>query len=245
LLRWRHPELGLVSPVEFMPMLEETGLIVTTGEWVIRTACAQIKAWQQGGISAMPVAVNLSARQFQVKDLGATISRILEEEGIEPSLLELEITESSLATNAEEAASTLAYLNSLGVRVAIDDFGTGYSSLSRLKGFPLDALKIDGSFVRDITTDADDAAITRAIITMAHSLGLAVVAEGVETEQQLMFLDANGCDQIQGYYFSIPLPAEECTAFIVSGRCLPRPAQSGLAEPALAQSPPDITFRGA
>lgn len=245
LLRWRHPELGLVSPVEFMPMLEETGLIVTTGEWVIRTACAQIKAWQQAGISAIPVAVNLSARQFQGKDLGATISRILEEEGIEPNLLELEITESSLASNAEEAASTLAYLNSLGVRVAIDDFGTGYSSLSRLKGFPLDALKIDGSFVRDITTDADDAAITRAIITMAHSLGLAVVAEGVETEQQLMFLDANGCDQIQGYYFSIPLPAEECTAFIVSGRCLQRPAQGGLVEPALALPTPDITVRGA
>ena len=246
LLRWRHPELGLVSPLEFMPMLEETGLILATGEWVIRTACAQIKAWQQAGIPAMPVAVNLSARQFQVMDLGATISHILEEEGIRPELLELEITESSLASNTEEAADTLAYLNSLGVRVAIDDFGTGYSSLSRLKGFPLDALKIDGSFVRDITTDADDAAITRAIITMAHSLGLAVVAEGVETEQQLMFLDANGCDQIQGYYFSTPLPAEECTAFITSGQRLQRPARGTPAEaPTLVLSAHDIAAREA
>jgi diguanylate cyclase (GGDEF)-like protein/PAS domain S-box-containing protein len=223
LLRWSHPDLGLVSPVEFMPMLEETGLIMATGEWVIRTACAQIRAWQEAGIGAIPVAVNLSARQFQVKDLGVTISCILEAEGIAHHLLELEITEGSLASNDEEAARTLAYLNSLGVRVAIDDFGTGYSSLSRLKGFPLDALKIDGSFVRDITSDADDAAITRAIITMAHSLGLAVVAEGVETEEQLAFLDANGCDQIQGYYFSTPLTAEDCTAFIAGRRRLLKP----------------------
>jgi diguanylate cyclase (GGDEF)-like protein/PAS domain S-box-containing protein len=239
LLRWHHPELGLVSPVEFMPMLEETGLIVATGEWVIRTACAQIKAWQQAGIAAVPVAVNLSARQFQVKDLGVAIANILAEEGIRHDLLELEITESSLASNSEEAAETLAYLNSLGVRVAIDDFGTGYSSLSRLKGFPLDALKIDGSFVRDITTDANDAAITRAIITMAHSLELAVVAEGVETEEQLIFLDANGCDQIQGYYFSTPLPAEECTAFILSGRRLLLPVRGAPTETlALAEEIP-------
>jgi len=235
LLRWRHPDLGLVSPVEFMPMLEETGLIIATGEWVIRTACAQIKAWQEAGLPRIPVAVNLSARQFQVKDLGSTISRILEEEGIPHELLELEITEGSLVVNEEEAASTLAYLNSLGVRVAIDDFGTGYSSLSRLKGFPLDALKIDGSFVRDITTDADDAAITRAIITMAHSLGLAVVAEGVETEEQLAFLDANGCDQIQGYYFSMPLGSEECTAFIASARRLSRPARREIPQPQRSQ----------
>jgi len=238
LLRWRHPELGLISPVEFMPMLEETGLIVATGEWVIRTACAQISAWLKAGIGAIPVAVNLSARQFQVKDLAVTISGILEEQGIRHDLLELEITEGSLAINDEEAAGTLAYLNSLGVRVAIDDFGTGYSSLSRLKGFPLDALKIDGSFVRDITTDADDAAITRAIITMAHSLGLAVIAEGVETAEQLAFLDANGCDQIQGYYFSVPLAADECAAFIASQRRLPRPARrsSGEAHAAASRS---------
>jgi diguanylate cyclase (GGDEF)-like protein/PAS domain S-box-containing protein len=236
LLRWRHPELGLVSPVEFMPMLEETGLVVAAGEWVIRTACAQIKAWQEAGLPSIPIAVNLSARQFQVKDLGITISSILQAEGIRHDLLELEITEGSLTTDAEEAADTLGYLNSLGVRVAIDDFGTGYSSLSRLKRFPLDALKIDGSFVRDITTDADDAAITRAIITMAHSLGLAVVAEGVETEEQLAFLDANGCDQIQGYYFSVPLAAEQCTLFIAGGRRLQRLAQPS-SEDELVSSP--------
>jgi EAL domain-containing protein (putative c-di-GMP-specific phosphodiesterase class I) len=222
--------------VEFMPMLEETGLVVAAGEWVIRTACAQIKAWQEAGLPSIPIAVNLSARQFQVKDLGITISSILQAEGIRHDLLELEITEGSLTTDAEEAADTLGYLNSLGVRVAIDDFGTGYSSLSRLKRFPLDALKIDGSFVRDITTDADDAAITRAIITMAHSLGLAVVAEGVETEEQLAFLDANGCDQIQGYYFSVPLAAEQCTLFIAGGRRLQRLAQPS-SEDELVSSP--------
>jgi len=234
LLRWRHPELGLVSPADFMLMLEETGLIVPTGEWVIRAACAQIRSWQQAGIKPVPVAVNLSARQFQARDLSATISRILEEERVRHDLLELEITESSIANNTEEAAETLAFLNALGVRVAIDDFGTGHSSLSRLKRFPLDALKIDSSFVRDITTDADDAAITRAIITMAHSLGLAVVAEGVETEQQLNFLSANGCDEIQGYYFSTPLSAEDCTALIQSGRRLQLPGQSALVEPLAA-----------
>ena len=234
LLRWRHPDLGLVSPVDFMPMLEETGLIVPTGEWVIRAACAQVRSWQQAGIKPVPVAVNLSARQFQSRDLGATISRILEEERVRHDLLELEITESSIANNTEEAAETLAFLNALGVRVAIDDFGTGHSSLSRLKRFPLDALKIDSSFVRDITTDADDAAITRAIITMAHSLGLAVVAEGVETEQQLNFLSANGCDEIQGYYFSTPLSAEDCTALIRSGQRLPRPGRNALVEPPAA-----------
>ncbi|MBI4193822.1 MAG: PAS domain S-box protein [Betaproteobacteria bacterium] len=223
LLRWKHPELGLTLPADFMQMLEETGLIVATGEWVIRSACAQIRAWQSAGLKAVPVAVNLSARQFQSRDLGQTISRILDEEQVRHELLELEITETSLAENTDEAADTLAFLNALGVRVAIDDFGTGHSNLTRLKRFPLDSLKIDSSFIRDITTDADDAAITRAIITMAHSLDLAVVAEGVETEQQLVFLDANGCDQIQGYYFSSPLEPEECAKLIASGRRLERP----------------------
>jgi diguanylate cyclase (GGDEF)-like protein/PAS domain S-box-containing protein len=230
LLRWQRPELGMTSPVDFIPMLEETGLIIPVGEWVIRTACAQIRAWQSAGIRPIPVAVNLSARQFQASDLGATIARILEEEGIEHHLLELEITESSLVDNTEEAARTLEFLNSLGVRVSIDDFGTGYSSLSYLKRFPLDALKIDSSFVRDITTDPDDAAITKAIITMAHSLELAVIAEGVETEQQLNFLSANGCDQIQGYFFSRALPAADCTEFLACGRQLelPVPAEPGM-----------------
>jgi EAL domain-containing protein (putative c-di-GMP-specific phosphodiesterase class I)/CheY-like chemotaxis protein len=231
LMRWQHPELGLISPGEFIPMLEETGLIIPAGEWVVRTACKQIKAWQDAGVKPVPVAVNLSARQFQASELGATIARILEDEGIGHGLLELEITESSIVSNTEEAARTLEFLNSLGVRVTIDDFGTGYSSLSYLKRFPLDGLKIDSSFVRDITTDMDDAAITRAIITMAHSLELAVIAEGVETEEQLNFLNANGCDQIQGYYFARALPAEDCTALLVSGRRLERAAPNVLAEP--------------
>ena len=231
LLRWQHPELGLISPAEFIPMLEETGLIIPAGEWVVRTACQQIKAWQDGGVKPVPVAVNLSARQFQASELGATIARILEEEGIEHGLLELEITESSLVSNTEEAARTLEFLNSLGVRVTIDDFGTGYSSLSYLKRFPLDGLKIDSSFVRDISTDMDDAAITRAIITMAHSLELAVIAEGVETEEQLNFLNANGCDQIQGYYFARALPAADCTALLVSGRRLERATPNPAVEP--------------
>jgi diguanylate cyclase (GGDEF)-like protein len=224
LMRWQHPELGMMSPADFIPMLEETGLIIQAGEWVIRTACAQMRAWQKAGIRPVPVAVNLSARQFQASELGATIARILEEEGIEHHLLELEITESSIVNNTEEAARTLEFLNSLGVRVAIDDFGTGYSSLSYLKRFPLDALKIDSSFVRDITTDPDDAAIAKAIITMAHSLELAVIAEGVETEQQLNFLNANGCDEIQGYYFSRALPAADCTEWLASGHRLALPA---------------------
>jgi len=228
LLRWQHPALGMMSPADFIPMLEETGLIVAAGEWVIRTACAQIRAWQAAGVNPVPIAVNLSARQFQASELGTTIARILEEEGIEHRLLELEITESSIVDNTEEAARTLEFLNSLGVRVAIDDFGTGYSSLSYLKRFPLDALKIDSSFVRDISTDPDDAAITKAIITMAHSLELAVIAEGVETEQQLNFLSANGCDQIQGYIFARALPGNECTALLASGRRLDRPAPGTL-----------------
>jgi diguanylate cyclase (GGDEF)-like protein/PAS domain S-box-containing protein len=233
LLRWRHPELGTMAPAEFIPMLEETGLIIPVGEWVIRTACRQIRQWQAAGMRPARVAVNLSPRQFQASGLEATIARILEEEGIEHQLLELEITESSIVADTEEATRTLEILNSLGVRVTIDDFGTGYSSLSYLKRFSVDALKIDSSFVRDITTDPDDAAITKAIITMAHSLELAVIAEGVETEEQLRFLSANGCDQVQGYYFSCALPAAEITALLASARRLERPAPGMPVEPGM------------
>lgn len=214
LIRWRHPERGLVSPGEFMPVLEETGLIVPVGQWVLNAVCRQIKEWQESGVPPVPVAVNLSGRQFTAKDLGATIKRTLEEHQIDAALVELEITESSLMVNTEEAVRTLEYLSSLGVALSIDDFGTGYSSLSYLKRFPLDSLKIDRSFIRDVTTDGDDATITRAVISMAHSLGLKVVAEGVETEQQLAFLTEYGCDQIQGYFFSRPLPADECGTWL-------------------------------
>jgi len=223
LLRWRHPERGLVSPAEFMPIMEETGLIVQAGAWILNTVCSQIAEWQRAGVKPLPIAVNLSARQFLARDLGAGIKRVLERYRIDPALIEFEITESSLMVNTEEASRTLEYLKSLGVGLAIDDFGTGYSSFGYLKRFPLDALKIDRSFVRDITTDADDATITRAVISMAHSLGLKIVAEGVETEAQLAFLAEYGCDQIQGYYLARPMPAEECGAWLKGERRLERP----------------------
>ena len=225
LLRWQHPERGLVSPIEFIPVLEESGLIVPVGEWVLKTVCAQIKAWERAGVTTVPVAVNLSARQFTAKNLGPTIQRILEEYQVDPALIELEITESCIMANAEEATRTLEYLEHVGVGLSIDDFGTGYSSLGYLKRFPLDALKIDHSFVRDLTTDADDATITRAVISMAHSLGLKVIAEGVETESQLAFLAEYGCDEIQGYYFSRPLAVQECGTWLGEKRRLQRPRQ--------------------
>src|SRR6185295_16864672 len=210
LLRWRHPERGLVSPGEFMPVLEETGLIMAVGEWVIEAVCAQIRKWRAAGVDPKSVAINLSARQFMDRDLGTTIQRILEAHAIGAGEIEFEITESSLMANTEESTRALEFLAGLGVGLSIDDFGTGYSSLGYLKRFPLDALKIDRSFVRDITSSADDATITRAVISMAHSLGLKVIAEGVETEEQLAFLADHGCDEFQGYLFSRPLPVEEC-----------------------------------
>jgi diguanylate cyclase (GGDEF)-like protein/PAS domain S-box-containing protein len=234
LLRWQRPANnkgvplppGLVSPMEFVPLLEETGLIVPVGEWLIDAACAQIQAWRLAGIEPRPIAINLSARQFNDKNLAATIKRALEVHFVESFLIELEITESSLMYNTEEAIATLQYLKSLGLRISIDDFGTGYSSLSYLKRFPLDALKVDRSFVRDITSNADDAAITSAIISMAHSLGLKVIAEGVETEAQLAFLRKHGCEQMQGYYFSKPVPADDCAVMLREDRRLAAPGPS-------------------
>jgi diguanylate cyclase (GGDEF)-like protein len=220
LLRWRHPERGLVLPNEFIPVLEETGLIVQVGEWVLNAVCEQINEWTRAGLDPAPVAINLSARQFLARELGSSIKRILDRHRIDPALLELEITESSLMVNPEEATRTLEYLKSLGVGISIDDFGTGYSSLGYLKRFPLDSLKVDRSFVRDVTTDADDATITRAVITMAHALGLEVIAEGVETESQLAFLVENGCDQIQGFYLARPQPAEDCVRSLIERRLI-------------------------
>ena len=223
LLRWRHPERGLVSPHDFMPVLEETGLIVPVGDWVLKTVCRQIKAWQRAGIRVVPVAVNLSPREFAAKDLKNSVMRLLGEHGVDPALIEIEITEGSLMVNTEEVVATLESLGQLGIGISIDDFGTGYSSLSYLKRFPLDALKIDRSFVKDLTTDADDATITRAVISMAHSLGLKVIAEGVETESQLAFLAGHACDEIQGYYFAEPLPADECGLWLRERRSLRQP----------------------
>jgi diguanylate cyclase (GGDEF)-like protein/PAS domain S-box-containing protein len=223
LLRWQHPEKGTISPAEFIPVLEETGLIVPVGEWVLRSACAQIKAWEKAGLKVPPVSVNLSPRQFEQKNLRDSVHRVLRETKVDPGLIEFEITESLLMHDPEGAARTLASLKQSGVKLSMDDFGTGYSSLGYLKRFPIDTLKIDRSFIRDISTDADDATLTRAIILLAQNLRLKVVAEGVETEDQLSFLKANGCDEMQGYLFANPTDAEECGRMLREGRKLVLP----------------------
>jgi len=209
LVRWQHPERGLVSPAEFIPAAEETGLIVPLGAWVLQTACAQNAAWQQAGHAPMPVAVNLSARQFHERDLLDTVKQVLEESGMDPQYLQLEITEGVAMRDADSTIKTLTKLREMGVQIAIDDFGTGHSSLSYLRSFPIDVLKIDSSFVRDLIVDPDDTAITAAIIAMAKSLRIKVIAEGVETEEQLAFLKEHGCDEMQGFLFSKAVPAEE------------------------------------
>jgi diguanylate cyclase (GGDEF)-like protein/PAS domain S-box-containing protein len=221
LLRWRQGDT-LVSPAEFIPALEETHLIVPVGEWVLRSACDQLMRWREQGVAARPVAVNLSARQFQHRNLAAVVEQILRETGVAPDLIELELTETLLMSDAEEAVQTLRALKSLGVRLAIDDFGTGYSSLAYLRRFPLDSLKIDRAFIRDVGSNADDAVIVQTIISLAHGLKLKVVAEGVETAAQLDFLSNKGCDEIQGYYFARPQPAEDCTRALIEGRRLQR-----------------------
>jgi diguanylate cyclase (GGDEF)-like protein/PAS domain S-box-containing protein len=209
LIRWRHPDLGLVSPADFIPVAEETGLILPIGEWVLRTACLQNKAWQKAGFPPMRMAVNIAARQFHEQSLLKIISKVLDETGLEPEYLELEITENSIMQNTETTIALLHELKKMGVRLSIDDFGTGYSSLSYLKSFPIDTLKIDKSFVRDITNNPDDAAIATSIITLAHSLNFNVIAEGVETGEQFSFLKEQLCDDVQGFYFSKPLSAEK------------------------------------
>jgi diguanylate cyclase (GGDEF)-like protein/PAS domain S-box-containing protein len=209
LLRWRHPERGLVPPQEFIPVLEDTGLIVQVGEWVIRRACEDIKSWIAAGHQPLPVAVNLSARQFRDKDLDARIRALVAAAGVDPSLIELEITETHLMQDPEHAIRIMRALHDSGIRIAIDDFGTGYSSLSYLTRFPAKALKIDRSFVADVFSDQADAAIVRTIIEMAHQLGFTVVAEGVETDRQAAFLRQFGCEQAQGFLFAPPMPASE------------------------------------
>jgi diguanylate cyclase (GGDEF)-like protein/PAS domain S-box-containing protein len=217
LLRWDHPGRGMIPPLHFIPLAEETGLIVPIGEWVLRTACEQCQAWHRLGYPSLTVAVNLSVRQFHRQDLAASVHDILRATGLDPASLTLELTESLIMQQADASIAALRDLKAMGMRLSVDDFGTGYSSLSYLKRFPLDTLKIDQSFVRDIPGDADDAAIAGAVITMAHSLGLKVVAEGVETAEQLRFLREHGCDSMQGYYFSRPLPAEQFEALLKNG----------------------------
>jgi diguanylate cyclase (GGDEF)-like protein/PAS domain S-box-containing protein len=214
LLRWERPGHGLVPPGDFVPLLEDTGLIVQVGEWVIAEACRQVNTWRKAGRDPISIAINISARQFAARNLGEIIGRLLEAHNADPHFIELELTESLLMVNTEEAVRTLEYLKSLGLRLSIDDFGTGYSSLAYLKRFPIDALKIDRSFIDEITTDVGDATITRAVIGMAHNLGLKVVAEGVETEEQLAFLSANGCDEAQGYYFARPQTGAEMAVWL-------------------------------
>jgi diguanylate cyclase len=209
LIRWKHPEHGLISPAMFIPIAENTGLIEPIGDWVLRTACRQMKSWQEQGLRPARVAVNLSARQFQRPNFVDQIANILDETGLEPEFLELEVTESLAMTHADRAISTLHDLKKLGVKLSIDDFGTGYSSLNYLKRFPIDTLKIDRSFVGDITSNTGDATIVTTIIAMAHTLQLTVIAEGVENEEQMQFLYDQGCDEMQGFLFSLPLQAED------------------------------------
>lgn len=208
LIRWVHPELGIVPPLEFIPLAEETGLIVPIGEWVLRTACRQAKQWQQGGSQPFKISVNMSILQFQQDNLIPMIAQILEESGLSPALLELEITESIALHNEKQVIDKLLQLRKLGVKIAIDDFGTGYSSLSYLKKFPINTLKIDKVFIRDIMADSDDEALIAAIIAMANKLKFNVIAEGVETETQLTFLSSLKCDEAQGYLFGKPLPPD-------------------------------------
>jgi diguanylate cyclase (GGDEF)-like protein len=220
LLRWQHPEFGLISPAKFIPLLEETGLIVPVGEWVLRTACAQNRAWQQAGMPPIRVAVNLSAIQFQQPGLVKVVEQALASTRLDPRWLELEITE-NIAMHQEEAIiETLSRLRKVGISLAIDDFGTGYSSLSYLKRFPIDKLKIDQSFVRDISRGASDGAIVKAVIAMACGLGVRVIAEGVETGEQAAFLRSHGCHEAQGYLFARPMPAGELERTLVGGSVL-------------------------
>jgi EAL domain-containing protein (putative c-di-GMP-specific phosphodiesterase class I) len=228
LIRWQQPTLGLVPPDKFIRIAENSGLIVPIGEWVLRTACSQIRRWQDEGLPAVRIAVNVSAVQFRQDGFPELIRNVLRETGLAPKYLELELTESLLLTNADVVFSVLQELNEMGLNLSIDDFGTGYSSLSYLKQFRVNKLKIDRTFIRDIALDSDDAAITTAIISMAKSLNLKVIAEGVETEEQMSFLRLHHCDEIQGYYFSKPLSAEDAEktlrCSLIKCDCIAEPA---------------------
>jgi EAL domain-containing protein (putative c-di-GMP-specific phosphodiesterase class I) len=213
LVRWQHPERGLLLPDAFIPLAEDSGLIRHIGRWVLHTACAQALAWQSDGAGQIRVAVNLSARQFSDERLVIEIAHALAQTELPAHLLELEITESMMMEHPERAAETLLEIKEMGVHVSIDDFGTGYSSLARLKKFPIESVKIDRSFIRDIAVDSDDAAIVSAVIAMAHSLRLNVIAEGVESQDQVRFLRERSCDEIQGFYFSRPVAPSEIRGF--------------------------------
>ncbi|WP_414753269.1 putative bifunctional diguanylate cyclase/phosphodiesterase [Anabaena sp. CCY 9910] len=214
LVRWQHPTRGLVSPAKFIPIAEANGLIVEIGEWVLRTACLQNRAWQLAGLPPIRMSVNLSSRQFEESNLVELVGEIIQESGLHPSYLELEVTESSLMADIQRSVTILKQLRELGVWLALDDFGTGYSSLNYLKRFPVNMLKIDRSFVQDVCSNPDSAAVTNAIIALAKSLQLKITAEGIETQQQLSYLQKRGCQEGQGYYFGIPAPANEITEIL-------------------------------
>jgi EAL domain-containing protein (putative c-di-GMP-specific phosphodiesterase class I) len=222
LLRWQHPEWGLVEPARFVPLLEETGLVVPVGAWVLREACRHAKAWQEAGLPPLRVSVNLSSRQFRSEGLFEVVSEALRSSGLAPQLLELELTESLLVENVEHAMGVMGRLKAIGTAISIDDFGTGYSSLGYLKRFPIDSLKIDKSFVRDIATSPKDAAIVKAISALARSLGIGLIAEGVEEPWQVDFLRARQCTEMQGYLFSRPVPAEQVVEALRRAYVLPR-----------------------
>lgn len=217
LIRWKHPDKGLIPPIQFIPLAETSGLIIPIGEFVIRTVCRQIKTWREAGYTQMGIALNVSGRQFDQQNLVEIVEEALQDSMIPPHCLELEITESTIMRNPEKAIRTLTELEAVGIRISIDDFGTGYSSLNYLKRLPLNVIKIDMSFIKGLVTDPRDQAIVRATIAMAHSLNLKTIAEGVETEEQLSFLQEHGCDEIQGYLFSRPLPAEEIPEILAKG----------------------------
>jgi EAL domain-containing protein (putative c-di-GMP-specific phosphodiesterase class I) len=224
LIRWQDPKLGLVYPEQFVAIAEQSGLIVPIGRWVLREACRQVQVWLNAGLCAVPVAVNISAVEFRHKDFVDGVAQILKETGLPPRYLELELTESVLMHDAKSSASVLESLKAMGVHLAIDDFGTGYSSLSYLKRFPIDTMKIDQSFVRDIVTDADDATIVSAMIGMGNNLKQRVIAEGVETAEQLTLLRTRQCAEGQGFLFSHPLSGEEFARLLVDGADgLPQP----------------------
>jgi diguanylate cyclase (GGDEF)-like protein/PAS domain S-box-containing protein len=242
LIRWQHPDLGLIPPNEFIPLAEETGLICRIGEWVLRTACAQNQAWQLAGLPPMRIAVNLSAHQFQQQNLVRTVAQVLQETGLDPRYLEIEITESTAMQDVNLTISVLQKLQAMGIKIAMDDFGTGYSSLSSLKRFPLHTLKIDQSFVQELTTSSNDAAIITAIIALGHKLNLQIIAEGVETSKQLEFLRSVKCEGIQGYLFSRPLSAEAAAQFCIDrnlGQYLNRSTLESGYKPMLALPRPE------
>ncbi|MFO1412673.1 MAG: EAL domain-containing protein [Burkholderiales bacterium] len=243
LVRWRHPELGLLPPDRFLPTIEGSGLAVGLSTWALRTACARVAAWRAAGLPPVTLSVNLSARQFTDDLLVPHIEAALREFALDPGLLELELTEDTVMRDAERLADKLRALKALGVRLSLDDFGTGYSSLRYLKRFPLDRLKIDQSFIADVTTDPDDAAIVRAVISLGHALGLELVAEGVETEAQLNWLRRERCDQIQGWLFSQAVPGADFERMLAARRSLfptPAPAQEARKTLLIVDDEPNI-----